>query len=135
MQSGSRPWLSALLNNSALLSKVRRGFCAECGTPLTYEPAASIELAIGALDAPTVASPAIQVHAARRLPHFDPLAALPQRGEPLMQNSSAAWCPTSTRTMTLDEGRVGVQHPGSMDSRIREIEKTGAFRFVAQMEL
>ncbi len=62
-------------------NKVRRGFCGECGTPLTYEPATSIEVAIGALDDPTLAPPAIQVCAERRLPYFDHLPSLPKRGE------------------------------------------------------
>ena len=38
-------------------NKVRRGFCAECGTPLTYEYDGGIELAIGAFDEPERAAP------------------------------------------------------------------------------
>ena len=39
-------------------NKIRRGFCAACGTPLTYEqidglPPGQVELAIGAFDDPT----------------------------------------------------------------------------------
>jgi hypothetical protein len=66
--------------------KIRRGFCANCGTPLTYEeigrpPEQQVEIAIGAFDDPTVAAPVIQVNMADKLPFFDGLAALPVRTE------------------------------------------------------
>src|SRR6218665_1163852 len=66
--------------------KIRRGFCADCGTPLTYEeidrpPEQQIEIAIGAFDDPTLAAPVIQVNPADKLPFFDTLAALPVRTE------------------------------------------------------
>lgn len=65
-------------------NKIRRGFCGECGTPLTYEEIdrssdQSIELAIGAFDDPTVAAPVLQVNMADKLPFFDALTALPVR--------------------------------------------------------
>jgi hypothetical protein len=61
--------------------KIRRGFCGDCGTPLTYEYEGSptIELAIGAFDDPTVAAPAIQVNPNDKLPFFDGLTGLPVR--------------------------------------------------------
>ena len=40
---------------------VQRGFCAECGTPLTFEHPAGVELAIGAFDDPSAVPPTIQV--------------------------------------------------------------------------
>jgi len=60
-------------------NKVQRGFCADCGTPLTYEVDGepTVELAIGAFDHPEVAAPLIQVNHADKLPFFDGLAALP----------------------------------------------------------
>ena len=66
--------------------KIRRGFCSECGTPLTYEeidrlPGAEVEIAIGAFDDPTVAPPMIQVNPTDKLAFFDGLAALPVRTE------------------------------------------------------
>lgn len=61
--------------------KVRRGFCAACGTPLTYEHEGGIELAIGALDDPTVAAPQIQVNPADKLPFVDHLPDLPMRDD------------------------------------------------------
>ena len=58
---------------------VQRGFCGECGTPLTYELGQAVELAIGAFDDPTVAAPAIQVNLADKLPFVDDLHRLPVR--------------------------------------------------------
>jgi hypothetical protein len=61
-------------------NKVRRGFCAACGTPLTYEPDGhSLEVAICAFDDPTVAPPAIQVGTESRLPWLATLVSLPER--------------------------------------------------------
>ena len=57
----------------------RRGFCADCGTPLTYEYDGGVELAIGAFDDPRVAAPIIQVNPADKLPFVDGLANLPMR--------------------------------------------------------
>lgn len=63
-------------------NKFRRGFCAACGTPLTYEaldrsPEQSVELAIGALDHPELAAPTRHVSHHRRVPYFDGLTDLP----------------------------------------------------------
>ncbi len=60
---------------------VRRGFCSECGTPLTYEHPAGIELAIGTFDDPTAVAPTIQVYPEDKLAFFDRLAfRLPRLG-------------------------------------------------------
>ena len=56
-----------------------RGFCAECGTPLTFETEGEVELCIGALDNPALAAPVIQVNPADKQPFVDGLAALPTR--------------------------------------------------------
>ena len=62
--------------------KVRRGFCGDCGTQLTYEAGSNaVELAIGAFDDPTVAAPVLQVNPADKLEFFDDLTALPTRTE------------------------------------------------------
>lgn len=61
-------------------NKVRRGFCAACGTPLAYDygdPA--LEIAIGAFDDPEVAAPVLQVNPHDKLSFFDGLTALPTR--------------------------------------------------------
>lgn len=61
-------------------NKARRGFCANCGTPLAYEAGGEVELAIGAFDDPTVAAPSIQVNPNDKLPFVDGLPGLPTRG-------------------------------------------------------
>ncbi len=58
---------------------VRRGFCADCGTPLTFEYDGGIELAIGAFDDPRVAAPSIQVNPHDRQPFTDGIPGLPTR--------------------------------------------------------
>lgn len=60
-------------------SHVLRGFCAECGTPLTYEGPDGIALAIGAFDTPEDVTPTIQFGVEARLPYVDTLPALPAR--------------------------------------------------------
>lgn len=62
-------------------NKIRRGFCAGCGTPLTYEPDGlpHMEVALGAFDHPAEIPPTIQVGVESRMPWFDRLADLPGR--------------------------------------------------------
>ena len=64
-------------------NKARRGFCADCGTPLTIQndglPIDEIELAIGTFDDPTRAAPAIQVNPNDKLPFVDGLPGLHTR--------------------------------------------------------
>ncbi len=56
-----------------------RGFCAACGTPLTYEYPSGIDVAIGALDHPEMAAPSVQLNPRDRLDFFEHLTALPGR--------------------------------------------------------
>ncbi|WP_313029851.1 GFA family protein [Brucella sp.] len=56
---------------------VKRGFCAECGTPLTYEAPDGVALSIGAFDAPEEIEPTIQWGVEVKLPYVDDLAKLP----------------------------------------------------------
>ena len=61
-------------------NKVKRGFCAECGTPLTYEPdGLTPEIAICALDDPNGVAPVIQVGVESRLLWTAALPELPTR--------------------------------------------------------
>jgi hypothetical protein len=61
-------------------NRVRRGFCAACGTPLTFEiDGAPVELAIAAFDAAGEIVPVIQHDRAARLPWTDHAADLPVR--------------------------------------------------------
>lgn len=58
---------------------VARGFCAQCGTPLTYEAPDGVALAAGAFDDPAALPPHIQYGVEGRLPFTDSLHALPAR--------------------------------------------------------
>jgi hypothetical protein len=57
-------------------SHVLRGFCAECGTPSTYEAPDGVALAIGAFDDPASVAPTKQWGIEAKLPYVDDLAAL-----------------------------------------------------------
>ncbi len=62
-------------------NRARRGFCRECGTPLTFEPDdGPVELAIGAFDAPARIPPTIQHAMDARLPWLSDLDSLQERG-------------------------------------------------------
>lgn len=72
-------WTRGSPKRFASSNKVQRGFCATCGTPLTYEYGGPIEIAIGALDDPEMAAPVLQVNPADKLAFVDGLVALPMR--------------------------------------------------------
>jgi hypothetical protein len=58
-------------------NKVSRGFCRECGTPLTYEPdGAPPEIAIATLDDPGDVAPVVQLNVARRFRWVDEIGRL-----------------------------------------------------------
>ena len=63
-------------------NKVSRGFCAQCGTPLSYDYGDDLEIAIGTLDNPEAAAPVLQVNLADRLSYFSTLHDLPARENP-----------------------------------------------------
>ena len=58
---------------------VERGFCANCGTPLTYEAPDGIAVAIGAFDKPQKIAPNIQWGIEGKLPYVDTIPALPAK--------------------------------------------------------
>lgn len=59
---------------------VRRGFCRDCGTPLTYEfEGDNIDITITSLDDPTDVSPIIQLGTENQLPWCKALTELPTR--------------------------------------------------------
>jgi hypothetical protein len=59
---------------------VSRGFCAACGTPLTFEwNRQVVELAIGAFDDAAAIAPVIQMDFPSKMPWFGELAGLPVR--------------------------------------------------------
>ena len=71
-------------------NKVKRGFCADCGTPLTFEPDDyPVEVSVAALDDPSAAPPAIQVNPNDKQPFFDALGSLPTRPDGAEPKSDA----------------------------------------------
>ncbi len=69
-----------------------RGFCADCGTPLTYRllDRDRISVTIGSLDEPADAAPAMQYGVESRFPWLDGLSALPARETSEWLNVDAA---------------------------------------------
>lgn len=77
-----------------------RGFCSNCGTPLTYEFDGGTEIAIGTLDDPDFAQPEVQVNARYRRQCFEGLHGLPEKSLEL-QEADESW----------NETVVSNQHP------------------------
>lgn len=67
-----------------------RGFCKDCGTPLTYEFEGHIEIAVGALDNPDAVQPLVQVNAKYQRTCFANLLALPEKPAGL-RDADEAW--------------------------------------------
>ena len=65
-----------------------RGFCGECGTPLTYEAPDGVALAIAAFDEPAEIVPTIQWGTEAKLPYVDEIPSLP--GEETMADITDA---------------------------------------------
>lgn len=71
-------WLAAEPKRFRSSNHVQRGFCAQCGTPLTYErDDAEPEVTIATLDEPSRVPPVIQVGVESRLPWCETLNGLP----------------------------------------------------------
>jgi hypothetical protein len=71
-------WLAAEPKRFRSSNQVQRGFCAQCGTPLTYErDDAAPEVTIASLDEPSRVPPVIQVGVESRLPWCETLNGLP----------------------------------------------------------
>lgn len=56
-----------------------RGFCADCGTPLTYEAPDGVALAIGAFDRPQDIAPMVQWGVESKLGYADHIHELPAK--------------------------------------------------------
>jgi hypothetical protein len=65
-----------------------RGFCADCGTPLTYEAPDGVALTIASFDDPAEIAPRIQWGLEAKLPYVDTVHDLP--GEDTMADQDAA---------------------------------------------
>ncbi|RYZ09800.1 MAG: GFA family protein [Myxococcales bacterium] len=71
-------WLTSEPKRFRSSNRVQRGFCPDCGTPLTYErDGAPAEITIATLDEPARVPPVIQVGLEGRLPWCDELNRLP----------------------------------------------------------
>jgi hypothetical protein len=71
-------WTRAQPKRFQSSNKVHRGFCGDCGTPLTFEYGdRHIGLAIGALDRPADVRLSEQLASSARVPYFEDLANLP----------------------------------------------------------
>jgi len=81
-------------------NEVWRGFCGDCGTPLTFEAPDGTALAIGAFDDPETIAPTIQWGTEAKLPYVDTIHTLP--GQDTMADVSSA---------TYLTGLVSFQHP------------------------
>ena len=94
-------------------NRVRRGFCADCGTPLTYD-ARRNEHRNGdrRIRRPERAAPTIQVNPADRLPFVDGLPALPIR-EPVDEPSPKAFKATRRQLSASRPRHGGMAAAGS----------------------
>jgi hypothetical protein len=76
---------------------IARGFCGDCGTPLTFEAASgegnNIGLIIGAFDDPAALAPERQIMMAERIAWVDTLAGVPSRSAE-EETAAAARYPT-----------------------------------------
>jgi hypothetical protein len=70
-------WTRGAPRYFASSNHVRRGFCGNCGTPLTYEAADGVAVAAGAFDDPAKMPPTVQFGIEAKLPFVDHLHALP----------------------------------------------------------
>jgi hypothetical protein len=57
---------------------VQRGFCATCGTPLSFESRGQVGVMIGALDDPEAARPTAQLIFPQKVSYVDHLGELPE---------------------------------------------------------
>ncbi len=72
-------WTKAEPKRFSSSNLVKRGFCGDCGTPLTYEAPDGIAVAIGAFDHPEIIEPDIQYGVEARIDYLDHLNDWPVR--------------------------------------------------------
>ncbi|SFB58133.1 Uncharacterized conserved protein [Rhizobium sp. NFR07] len=61
---------------------IDRGFCENCGTPLTYRTPSTLDIAIGAFDERDDLAPKVQVNHHFRLPWIETIFDAPVHGDP-----------------------------------------------------
>ena len=70
-------WTRGARATFASSNMVERGFCAACGTPLTFEYAGDwIDVSIGSLDDPSLAVPTVQLEVGSRMTWTDDIPGL-----------------------------------------------------------
>jgi hypothetical protein len=72
-------WTKAEPKRFASSNLVNRGFCQDCGTPLTYEAPDGMAISIGAFDYPEALEPHIQYGAEARIAWLDHVNDWPSR--------------------------------------------------------
>ncbi len=72
-------WTRGAPKRFASSNFAKRGFCGDCGTPLTYEAPDGIALAIATFDQPAGLAPAVQFGVEGKVPFVDTIPSLPQR--------------------------------------------------------
>ncbi|MBS9719959.1 GFA family protein [Tianweitania sp. BSSL-BM11] len=77
VKDGTLRWMRGAPKHFQSSNHVQRGFCGDCGTPLTYEAADGLALAIGAFDHPGTIKPSVQWGIENKLPYVDALHELP----------------------------------------------------------
>jgi len=79
VKDGGVEWTRGAPKRFRSSDAVLRGFCGDCGTPLTYEAADGIALAAGAFDHPAVLPPVVQFGVEGKIGFVDRLHTLPER--------------------------------------------------------
>lgn len=70
-------WTRGALKHFQSSNMVKRGFCDQCGTPLTYEAPDGMALSAGAFDDPSALPPTFQFGLEGKIAFVDHFAALP----------------------------------------------------------
>jgi hypothetical protein len=74
---GELVWTRGERRRFASSNKVERGFCGDCGTPLTFEYSEKwIDVSIGSLDDPSLAVPTVQLETGSRMTWTDSIPGL-----------------------------------------------------------
>ena len=81
VRAGALVWTRGSLKVFASSAMAERGFCADCGTPLTYRilNRSRISVTVGSLDKPSAVAPATQYGVESKLPWLHAIGALPHR--------------------------------------------------------
>lgn len=79
VQGATLTWTRGAPKHFQSSNVAQRGFCGDCGTPLTYEAPDGVAIAIGAFDRPQDIAPLVQWGVEGKLPYVDHIATLPQK--------------------------------------------------------